>query len=79
MRILYHHRLGSKDGQYVHVEEIVGSLRSLRHEVLVTGPGVLDEASFDDGSGLVASLKKHLPRSIYKCTEMIHGAGTTIR
>ena len=79
MRILYHHRLGSKDGQYVHVEEIVGSLRSLGHEVLVAGPGVLDDARFGDGSGLVASLKRRLPRSIYECAEMLHGALTTIR
>ena len=78
MRILYHHRLGSKDGQYVHVEEIVGSLRSLGHEVLVAGPGLLDEARFGDGSGLVASLKRRLPRSIYECAEMLHGALTTI-
>ena len=39
MRILYSHRIQSRDGQSVHVEEMVAALRQPGHEVLVVGPG----------------------------------------
>ena len=38
MRILYSHRIQSRDGQSVHVEELVAALREAGHEVLVVGP-----------------------------------------
>jgi len=39
VRILYHHRTASKDGQEVHIRELIGALRALGNEVLVMGPG----------------------------------------
>jgi hypothetical protein len=39
MRILYHHRIASKDGQAVHVGEIIHVLRGQNHEVVI-GPQV---------------------------------------
>lgn len=39
MRILYHHRTASKDGQEVHIRELIQALRAIGHEVLVEGPG----------------------------------------
>ena len=39
MKILYHHRTASKDGQAVHIEEMIASLRALGHEVRVVAPG----------------------------------------
>ena len=50
VRILYHHRLGSKDGQYVHVEEIVSALGRLDQQVQVVGPTMLEQADFGGGS-----------------------------
>ena len=44
MKILYHHRTGSKDGQSVHIDAIVGALESLGHVVIVIGPNVLNHA-----------------------------------
>ena len=38
MRILYHHRTASKDGQAVHIEEMIEALRSLGHEVRIVAP-----------------------------------------
>ena len=46
MRILYHHRIRSKDGQYVHLEEMVHALRSLGHEVEIVGPRHVEQESF---------------------------------
>ena len=53
MRILYSHRIQSRDGQSVHVEELVAALRGLGHEVLVVGPGFYEQASFGGESSLV--------------------------
>lgn len=39
LRILYHHRLGSKDGQYVPVAAIATALGEQRHDVRIVGPG----------------------------------------
>jgi glycosyltransferase involved in cell wall biosynthesis len=38
LRILYHHRTRSRDGQRVHIDGLVGGLRRQGHEVLVVGP-----------------------------------------
>lgn len=73
MRILYHHRLGSKDGQYVHVEEIVTALRRLGHEVLVVGPRPTEGAGFGGEAGLVAALRRRLPPAAYELLELGYG------
>jgi len=39
MKILYHHRTASRDGQEVHITELVRALRGLGHEVRVVSPG----------------------------------------
>ena len=38
MKILYHHRTRSKDGQFVHIEEMIEALRGLGHEGIVAAP-----------------------------------------
>ena len=61
MKILYHHRIASKDGQYVHVEEIVNAMRELGHEVIVIGPRVAEKAKFGAGGGWMSTLRRYLP------------------
>ncbi len=73
MKILYHHRIRSKDGQYVHLEELVGALRGLGHEVFIVGPTAVDNAEFGADAGLVAWLKRRLPRSLYELAEWVYG------
>jgi glycosyltransferase involved in cell wall biosynthesis len=73
MKILYHHRIRSKDGQYVHLEELVGALRGLGHEVLVVGPDAVGNAAFGSDAGLVAWMKKRLPRALYELAEWAYG------
>ncbi len=73
MKILYHHRIRSKDGQYVHLEELVGALRRLGHEVRVVGPDAVGVADFGSDAGFVAWLKRHLPRALYELTEWAYG------
>lgn len=73
MRILYHHRLGSKDGQYVHVEEMVRAFERAGHEVLVVGPRLSETQSFGGASGLVDRLKRHMPQALYELIELAYG------
>ena len=73
MKILYHHRIRSKDGQYVHLEELVGALRGLGHEVFVVGPNAVDSAEFGADAGLVGWLKRRLPQSLYELAEWAYG------
>ncbi len=79
MKILYHHRIRSKDGQYVHLEELVGALRRLGHEVRVVGPDAVGVADFGSDAGFVAWLKRHLPRALYELTEWAYGLHAYVR
>jgi len=79
MKILYHHRVGSKDGQAVHIDEIVGALRALGHEVFVVGPNATQNAEFGADAGVIASLKRHLPGSIYELLELAYSGVAFLR
>lgn len=79
MKILYHHRTGSKDGQSVHIEAIVGALESLGHRVIVIGPSVLDNADLGAESSLIVALKQRLPRRLYEWIELSYSIREFIR
>lgn len=72
MKILYHHRVASKDGQYVHIEEIISSLRKLGHEVIVCEPASIEKTQFGKGSGTVDSLRAHLPGFVHELAELCY-------
>jgi glycosyltransferase involved in cell wall biosynthesis len=69
MKILYHHRIRSKDGQYVHVEELTTALRALGHEIIVVGPTAVETEVFGADAGFVAWMKRHLPQALYELLE----------
>jgi len=69
MKILYHHRIASKDGQYVHVEEIIKALRFLGHEVIVVAPKIAEHSEFGSDGGWVDVLKAKLPKAFYELLE----------
>ena len=70
MKILYHHRIRSKDGQYVHVEEMIHALRALGHEVIIVAPAAMETEDFGADAGAVAWMKRHLPKWIYELLEL---------
>jgi glycosyltransferase involved in cell wall biosynthesis len=72
MRILYHHRIRSKDGQYVHIEEMVGALRALGHEVIVVGPAAVEKEAFGAEAGVTSILKRFLPKFFYELMEFAY-------
>ena len=69
MKILYHHRIASKDGQYVHVEEIIKALRHLGHEVIIVAPNIAEHSEFGSDGGWVDVLKAKLPKWFYEVLE----------
>jgi glycosyltransferase involved in cell wall biosynthesis len=76
MKILYHHRTASKDGQAVHIEEMISALRALGHEVRVVAPGGHDDPdpAADMGAevGWVQRLRQNLPKFAYEILELAY-------
>src|SRR2546428_2801986 len=70
MKILYHHRIRSKDGQYVHVEEMINALKALGHEIVLVAPTAIEKEEFGADAGMVAWMKRHLPRMVYELLEL---------
>ncbi len=72
MKILYHHRTASKDGQAVHIEELIGALRELGHEVRVVAPEIGSGDGMGDDANLIHKLKAHLPKAFYELLELAY-------
>jgi len=72
MKILYHHRVASKDGQYVHIEEIVSALRELGHEVIMSEPTSINSKDFGKSSGLVRNIRTLLPGFVHELMEFVY-------
>jgi glycosyltransferase involved in cell wall biosynthesis len=70
VRILYHHRTRSKDGQYVHIEEMIHALREQGHEVIIVAPPSAETESFGADAGAIALLKRYLPKWFYELMEL---------
>lgn len=79
MKILYHHRTRSKDGQYVHIEEMIAAMRGLGHTVIIVAPAAMENADFGSDGGLVAWLKRHMPRFMYELLELSYALLTFLR
>jgi glycosyltransferase involved in cell wall biosynthesis len=72
MKILYHHRIRSKDGQYVHVEEMLNALKALGHEIVIVAPAGIEKEAFGADAGMVAWMKRFLPQSVYELMELCY-------
>jgi glycosyltransferase involved in cell wall biosynthesis len=79
LRILYSHRTRSRDGQSVHIEEIVTALRKLGHDVEVVGPGLYDRTAFGGESRLLSAARGHLPRVLTEVAEIAYNIPAALR
>jgi len=70
VKILYHHRTSSKDGQYVHIEELIGALEAAGHEVVMAGPSEPEGTDFGGGGGFVEALRRRLPGALVELMEL---------
>lgn len=69
MRILYHHRTASRDGQAVHIEEIIHALGADGHEVILVAPAAGGDAMGSENP-IIARLKRVLPGAVYELLEL---------
>jgi glycosyltransferase involved in cell wall biosynthesis len=76
MRILYSHRIQSRDGQAVHVEEMIAALREAGHEVVVCGPSFYGESGFGGSSRRIDLLRRLLPGALGELAELAYNIVT---
>lgn len=79
MRILFHHRIRSKDGQFVHLEELTRALEHEGHDVLVVGPAAVQTGRFGADAGIVDLLKRWLPNALYEALEIAYSVPAYFR
>lgn len=72
MKILYHHRTASKDGQAVHIEEMIEALRANGHEVRIVAPAMGKQGEMGGKVDWVHRLKEALPKAIYELLELAY-------
>ena len=72
MRILYSHRIQSRDGQSVHLEELIAAFRAEGHEVMVVGPSFYEQSEFGGESRMVALVRKLLPDAAKEMAELAY-------
>lgn len=70
MKILYTHRIASKDGQYVHVKELTDALLEQGHELVWVTPTIQEDSGFGSEAGIVDKLKAKLPGWVYELLEL---------
>ena len=79
MRILYSHRIQSRDGQSVHVEALIAAFRAAGHEVLVVGPSFYAASGFGGESSTVARLRRLLPGASGELAELAYNVPAYLR
>ena len=72
MRILVHHRIASRDGQAVHLEELSAALKRQGHTILLVGPAGFSQTEFGASSRLVDRIKAVLPGQLYELLEIAY-------
>ncbi len=79
MRILYSHRIQSRDGQGVHLEALVAALRAAGHEVRIVGPAGFEKAELGGASRLVGLLRRWLPGFAAELAELAYSIPAYVR
>ena len=79
MRVLYSHRIKSRDGQAVHLEGVVSALRRSGHQVLVIGPASFSSVCFGGENRLVALVRVSCPKMLQELAEIVYNLIAYIR
>jgi glycosyltransferase involved in cell wall biosynthesis len=79
VKILYHHRINSKDGQYVHIQGLTDALWEQGHEIIVVGPRRLETLNFGTETRLAGYFKRYLPKVIYELLEFSYSVWAYMR
>lgn len=70
MKVLYHHRIASKDGMYVHVEELTNAMLEQGVDLEFVCPGFNENSEFGSEGGFSAKLRARLPSAVYELLEL---------
>jgi glycosyltransferase involved in cell wall biosynthesis len=70
LKILYHHRTASRDGQAVHIEEMASALRKRGCEVIMVEPPSTAIARFGAEAKGMANLRRFLPKALGELLEV---------
>ncbi len=79
MRILFHHRIASRDGQAVHIEELIAALQRQGHETILVGPPSLTRTGFGGSNPLVDRIKQSIPKALYELLEIAYNMRAFLR
>ena len=79
MRIIYHHRIRSKDGQFVHMEELIQALKRRGHEIVLVGPKAVSEDRLGGESPWLDRFRQLVPKAAYELLELGYGFLATWR
>lgn len=79
MRILFHHRIASRDGQAVHIEELIAALHRQGHETLLVGPPSLLGTAFGGANPWVEWIKRSIPTAVYEILEIAYNLKAFLR
>ncbi len=79
MKILYHHRTASRDGQSTHIQEMIHGLRQMGCEVEESSPSVGADNPSGGSAGWVGHMKALLPNSLYEVAEICYSAVAYVR
>lgn len=72
MRILYHHRIRSRDGQSVHLEELISAFRRLGHLVRLVGPRAFARSAFGSEPQRLQTTRSMIPPALYEILELCY-------
>lgn len=79
MRILFHHRIASRDGQAVHIEELITALKQQGHETILVGPAAFAHTGFGGSNAHVDRIKRLIPAALYELLEVGYNVKAFIR
>lgn len=74
LKILFSHRTQSRDGQFVHIQELIDAFRALGHKVTLVEPTHVSSLGFGDEPRVSRAIKKYVPRSLYELLELAYSA-----
>ncbi len=79
MRILFHHRIASRDGQAVHIEELIAALQRQGHETILVGPSGFAATGFGGSSPRVERIKRSIPTALFEALEIAYNVKAFLR
>ena len=79
MRVLFHHRIASRDGQAVHIEELITALARQGHQTFLVGPPSLSSTGFGQSNRAIAQLKRFVPTILYELLEIAYNLKAFLR